>query len=328
MSTQKNPPVESGSDREIVISRELAAPRELVWQAWTDPKHVVNWWGPNGFSTTIEEMDVRVGGTWKHTMHGPDGANYPNKSVFKEVVKPERIVYSYGGGREDGPGASFVATWTFEALSENKTRLTIRMVFPSATARDFVVKEFGALEGGKQTLGRLAEYLPGMSAHRDFVVERTFDAPRDLVWKVWTDAEHLKRWFGPKGFPMHSCSLDLRPGGIFHYSMRSPDGHEMWGKWIFREIVPPEKMVVIVSFSDAKAGVTRHPMNANWPLETISTMTLSEHNGKTTLKLRWSPYNAAETERQTFDSNHESMRQGWGGTMDQLVTYLADIQAK
>jgi uncharacterized protein YndB with AHSA1/START domain len=123
---------------------------------------VVNWWGPDGFSTTIEKMDVRPGGVWKHTMHGPDGTDYPNSSVFKEVVKPERIVYTHGGGREGGPGASFVATWTFEAIGD-QTRLTIRMVFATAADRDLVVREYGAVEGAKQTLGRLADYLTKMT---------------------------------------------------------------------------------------------------------------------------------------------------------------------
>ncbi len=149
-------------DREIVISREFNAPRELVWEAMTDPRHVVNWWGPRGFSTTIEKMDFRVGGVWKHVMRGPDGTNYPNVHIFKEIVKPERIVLSHEGRREGGPGAAFVATWTFEDLSADKTRVTMRGVFPSAADRDFVVKEFGALEGGKQTLERLGEYLPKM----------------------------------------------------------------------------------------------------------------------------------------------------------------------
>jgi uncharacterized protein YndB with AHSA1/START domain len=159
MTAAKNNPAEKTADREIVISREFNAPRELVWEAFTNPKHVVNWWGPRGFSTTIETMNFRVGGVWQHVMHGPDGTNYPNKSIFKEIVKPERIVYSHGGGRENGPGASFVATWTFDAVETGKTKVTIRMVFPSAADRDFVVKEFGAIEGGKQTLERLAEYL-------------------------------------------------------------------------------------------------------------------------------------------------------------------------
>jgi uncharacterized protein YndB with AHSA1/START domain len=151
------------SDREILISRVFDYPRELLWEAWTDPKHVVHWWGPRGFSTTIEEMDVRPGGVWKQVLHGPDGTDYPNKSVFVEVVKPERIVYAHGGGKKGAEGVSFQSTWTFEVLGEAKTRLTIRMVFPTAADRDRVAKEYGAVEGGKQTLERLAEHLPGMA---------------------------------------------------------------------------------------------------------------------------------------------------------------------
>ena len=128
----------------------------------TDPTQVVKWWGPHGFSTTIEEMDLRPGGVWKHTMRGPDGVNYPNKSVFKEVVPPERIVYSHGGHREGGPSVSFEATWTFEAIDANTTKLTLRQLYPSKDAHDFIIKEFGAVEGGKQTLERLAEHLPTM----------------------------------------------------------------------------------------------------------------------------------------------------------------------
>src|SRR3984957_18710779 len=117
------------SDREIIITRVFDAPRELVWKAWTDPKHVVRWWGPKGFTTTIHEMDVRPGGIWRHTMHGPDGTNYPNESVFTEVVKPERIVFSHGGGKQGGDSdAQFQATWTFEAQG-SKTKVTIRMLF-------------------------------------------------------------------------------------------------------------------------------------------------------------------------------------------------------
>ena len=154
---------ESSPEREIVTSRVFDAPRELVWSAMTDAKHVVNWWGPRGFTTTVETMDVRVGGVWKHTMHGPDGTDYPNKSIFREVVRPERIVYSHAGGDGKGPGANFVAWWTFEEIAANRTKLTVRLVFPSKDARDFVEQKFGAAEGGKQTLARLAEYLPAMA---------------------------------------------------------------------------------------------------------------------------------------------------------------------
>jgi uncharacterized protein YndB with AHSA1/START domain len=160
--TKKTAP-EPSTGRELVITRVVDAPRELVWEAMTNPKHVVHWWGPRGFTSTVEEMDFRVGGLWKLVMHGPDGVNYPNQHVFEEIVKPERIVYSHGGRREGGSSVTSVATWTFEVVEAGKTRVTIRMVFPSPLERDRVVKEFGAEEGGKQTLERLGEYLAKMA---------------------------------------------------------------------------------------------------------------------------------------------------------------------
>jgi uncharacterized protein YndB with AHSA1/START domain len=146
-------------DRDIIISRVFDAPRELVWNAWTDPKQVVQWWGPKGFTTTIHEMDVKPGGVWRQVMHGPDGTDYPSLSTFLEVVKPERIVYTLEGGKKGAHDVQFEATWTFEALSEKKTRLTVRMVFSTAAIRDQIEKTYGAVEGGKQTLARLSEYL-------------------------------------------------------------------------------------------------------------------------------------------------------------------------
>ena len=110
-------------------------------------------------------------------------------------------------------------------------------------------------------------------AEKAFVISRMFDAPRDLVWKAYTEADRLKKWWGPKGFTMLQCEIDLRPGGIFHYGMRAPDGSVMWGKWIFREIVVPKRLVVIVAFSDEAGGVTRHPFAPDWPLETLGTTT-------------------------------------------------------
>ncbi len=146
------------ADREIVITKIVDAPRELVWSAMTDPAHLVQWWGPCGFTNRVEKMDLRPGGEWKYLMRGPDGTDYPNSSVFREVVKPERIVFHHGGGKKDHPGPNFLATWTFEALG-SKTRVTIHILFPSAHDRDTVIREYGAMEGGKQTLERLGEFL-------------------------------------------------------------------------------------------------------------------------------------------------------------------------
>jgi uncharacterized protein YndB with AHSA1/START domain len=157
----------------------------------------------------------------------------------------------------------------------------------------------------------------------ELVITRIFDAPRELVFKVWTESEHLKHWWGPKGFTLGVSKLDFRPGGVFHYSMHSPDGHEMWGKFVYREIVAPEKIVFINSFSDAEGNTVRAPFSPTWPLEILNNMTLAEHEGKTTLTLRGGPINATEDEHKTFTGMHEGMQQGFAGTFDQLAEYLA-----
>ena len=147
----------STPDREIVLSRLLDAPREMVFAAWTDPKQVVQWWGPRGFTTTTQEMAVAPGGVWRFVMHGPDGRDYKNKIIFTEVVKPERLVYRHAG-EEDTEHIRFHVTVTFEAQG-SKTLLTMRSLFATAQERDEVVTKYGAIEGGKQTLERLAEHL-------------------------------------------------------------------------------------------------------------------------------------------------------------------------
>ena len=161
-------------------------------------------------------------------------------------------------------------------------------------------------------------------ANPDFVISRVFDAPRDLVWKAFTEPERMKEWWGPKGFTVIASKMDLRPGGTYHYGMKAPDGSAMWGKFVYREVVAPERMVFINSFSDEAGGIARHPMAPSWPLEMLSVFTFEEVlGGKTKFTIRWSPHNATDEEQKTFDSSHDSMRQGWGGTMEQLTAYLA-----
>jgi uncharacterized protein YndB with AHSA1/START domain len=154
MAAKDGAAAEAG-EREIVITRVFDAPRELVFQMWTDPEHVAKWWGPKGFTSTIYEMDVKEGGVWRFVMHGPDGTDYKNLVIYDEIVKPERLVYSHVSGPR------FQMTVTF-AERGGKTELTARMIFESAAERARVIKEFGALEGLSQTIGRLAEYLTEM----------------------------------------------------------------------------------------------------------------------------------------------------------------------
>lgn len=156
----------------------------------------------------------------------------------------------------------------------------------------------------------------------EFKLTREFNAPRELVWKAWTDPKHLAHWWGPKGMTVTVHKVDLRPGGVFHYSITMSDGFTFWGKFVYHEIAPPEKLVFVTSFSDENQGITTHPMAPDWPQETLSTVLFTERNGKTTLSMVGVPVNATPHQIQTFINGFKSMEGGWGGTMDKLETYF------
>jgi uncharacterized protein YndB with AHSA1/START domain len=147
------------ADREIVLTREFDAPRERVWEAYTDERHLPHWFGPNGFTLTMISIDVRPGGMWRYIMHGPDGTDWSNRQVYEEVVRPERLVYRHGEDVDDDPGA-FHVTIRFEDLG-GRTRVTQRMLLNTAEQKAGAV-EFGAVELGNQTMARLAAYLETM----------------------------------------------------------------------------------------------------------------------------------------------------------------------
>jgi len=306
---------ESIEARSIMHSRVFDAPRELVWKAWTDSKHLAEWWGPDGFTITTSKFEFRPGGEWVFVMHGPDGTDYKNHIVYREIVEHERILFSHVSG------PMFDATATF--VSEgNKTRVTMQTVFESAALRNRIAEEFGAVEGLKQTLSHLGDYVAHMKTGT-FVISRTFDAPRDLVWKAWTEEDRLAKWFGPKGVKVTHSKNDLRPGGLYHYQMRSPDGSELWGRWLYREIVKPERLVFVNSFSDAKGGTKQSPFSPTWPMEWLSTVTFTENAGKTTVTIEWVPVNATEAQHDEFTAGRSSMNNGWSSTLQELSEYLA-----
>jgi uncharacterized protein YndB with AHSA1/START domain len=235
------------------------------------------------------------------TMHGPDGTDHASHIVFDEIARPERIVYSHYFGHSGGP-RQFQSTIVFLA-DGGKTRLTMRQVFASAAARDAVAQKYGAVEGARQTLERLAEHL---GAHdpktkAELRISRTFDAPRHLVFAAWTKAEHVSRWFTPRPLTTSQCEVDFRPGGVFRVVMRMPDGveHPFDGK--FGEIVVPERIVFRGKI---------HGDN-----ETETTVTFTETDGKTTIAVH-----------QTYSYQSDATRgahQGWTMTLDQLARYLA-----
>ena len=151
----------STAERELVLERVFDAPRALVFTVWTDARHVAQWWGPDGFTTTVHEMDVRPGGVWRFVLHAPDGTDYPNLVRFTEVSPPERLVYWHGA--EDGSESdSFEVTITF-ADEGAQTRLTLRQLYATVEAREYAARVFHAVEMGKQTLDKFAAYLATVS---------------------------------------------------------------------------------------------------------------------------------------------------------------------
>jgi uncharacterized protein YndB with AHSA1/START domain len=310
----KNQTVSKTAEREISITRILNAPKELVFEAWTDPKHISEWWGPIGFTTTVREMDLRPGGKWLQTMHGPDGKDYPDEMIFTTVVKPDLIKYTHTAPKFD-------ATVTFEAVG-NKTKLTMSMVFDNVEEYNFVVKEHGAVEGQVQTINRFEKLLSKMSVGKELVITRTFNAPRKLVYKAFSEADALAQWWEPKGSTIEVKKFDFRPNGMFHYKVESPHG-VMWVLFVYLEMVEPERIVFINSFSDEKGNIATNPFLPKFPKEILDIFTFEEHEGKTTLTLRGGPINATAEEYKAYTDMFSNMQQGYKGTWELLEEYLA-----
>lgn len=170
------------------------------------------------------------------------------------------------------------------------------------------------------------DQISGAGSVNTFVLIREVDAPRQLLFDLWTKKEHIEKWFGPAGSKIVNCTNDLKPGGMLHYGMEFSNGFVMYGRWVYKEIVPPEKLVFIVSFSDENKGIGRHPMAEGWPAETLSEIIFEDKNGKTLLKMSATPVNASEEEEKLFREGFGSMEKGWAGTFRQLEEYLDSIK--
>jgi len=311
---------EAASDREIVITRLIDAPVARVWRAWTDNDEIVKWWGPHGFSDETTAREFKPGGHWKHTMIGPDGTRFSNFTTYKEIEKEKRILLVNGGSKEDeAKGMGMLSEITFKAVGD-KTEITMRSTMSTAAMRERVVKEFKAIEGGQQTLSRLNAFVTGQ-----FVIFRLVDAPRERVWRAWTDPKEMAAWFGPKGSEVFHSELDFRVGGSYHYAMNS-GGFEMWGLAVYKEIVKPEKLVYVQQFSDKDRGLTVHPMAPTWPKKMLTTVHFQDFGPKTLISLYWQAVDPSAAEAKTFHDGMAGMAQGWGGSFDRLDAHLKEAK--
>lgn len=234
--------VTSPHDRELLLQRTYDAPLELVWSAWTDAALLDRWWGPRGFRNETSAMDFRVGGVWRFLMHEPDGKVWKNWICYDEISPLSRLAYAHGG-ESDEPEFHVVITFERQGAA---TWVTMRSVFPTAAALA-ELKKSGAVEGGQQTLERLSQWLPELAGdieRRSLIASRVFDAPGALVWRAFSEAEHLSRWWGPKGFTDTTTLFEFRVGGRWHHVMHGPNGATYPNESVFVELMPPSRVVL------------------------------------------------------------------------------------
>jgi uncharacterized protein YndB with AHSA1/START domain len=330
-------PFQSRSDvPEILFTRILNAPRKLVFKAWTDPKHLAQWWGPHGMTNPVCDVDLRPGGTFRIVMRSADGVDYPCGGVYREIARPDRLVFTvaaydhpaewqdllgtYRQKTDDGPDLQQVWTVTFEEQAGGKTKLTVRNRFESATELDAALK-MGHADGVAQSLDRLEESIAkvdtwGMglnmkqdatsTADREIKVTRVFAAPRELVFKAWTDPNQVGHWWGPTGFTLTIHEMDVRPGGAWRFIMHGPDGVDYDNEIVYVEIVQPERLV----YDHGPAPSFR------------TTVTFGEQGNKTEITMQMLFESAALREQVVREFGAvEGMKQ----TLDRLAEHLATL---
>ncbi len=311
---------------EIKIVRIYDAPVQAVWDAWTDPEQVAQWWGPRGFTITTQSKDLKTGGHWKYMMHGPDGTDYWNITTYLEVEEGKKLVYDHGGN-EDQPPLFRVTVFFIDEKGKTKLDMTMTLATPEAAEETRkVIKK----TGGNSTWDRLAEFLEKTGSDREvFVINRTFDAPLDLMFDVWTKAEHISKWLPPTGFQMEFIKCDIRPGGASLYCMSGGNGIKMYGRANYREIEKP-RIVYTQEFCDENENIARHPMSPTWPATMLTTVHLYEEGpDKTRVTITWECVgDVTREELETFIKGRAGMTIGWTGSFDKLEDYLHSVLAK
>lgn len=306
---------------EIQIVRVYDAPVKLVWEAWTDLKHVAQWWGPRGFTITTKSKDFRVGGKWIYTMHGPDGTDYPNMTTYHEIVKYEKLVYDHGGN-EERPKL-FTVTVTFKEL-KGKTTMTMTMALPTAEEAK-ATKQFIKSANGNSTWDRLGEYLENETSGKDiFVISRSFASDIKTLFDMWVNPEHYVRWMGPTGSKISFIDANVKEGGSALWAMTMADGSTKFGKVNYRTIRPNDLFVYTQNFCSEDGDLCKPSFAPTYPDMVLMTATFAaEDSGQTRVTVRWEIYGeATDAERKTFHDMKSGMTGGWSGSFDKLDSIL------
>lgn len=308
----------------ISLTRVYDAPLVAVWEAWTIPEEVAQWWGPRGFTLTTHSRDLRTGGHWHYTMHGPDGTDYENTTQYLDVVPMQRLVYDHGGHQDRPPLFRVTALFTER---DGRTQLDLSMAF--ATPEVAVeMRGFIRQAGGDATWDRLAEYLEKRHTDKEmFVIARSFEAPLDVVYDMWVNPEHLAQWLPPTGATMQFLRSEPHLGGSSFYEMAFPGGEPMHGLIRYLELSKPSRIVYTQQFCDAHERVVRPSFFDHWPLRMRTTVELTAEDEQTTrVTLRWEPEEATPEDIAEFARQRTSMTGGWTGSFDKLEHLLEGFE--
>lgn len=310
----------------LYIQRIFDAPRELVWKAWTDPELISRWWGPAGFTAPVIRVDLREGGRYLLSMRSPEGQDFWSTGVYREVVAGERLVFtdsfsdaqgnvvpaSTYGMSGDWPRELFVTVTLDEHGSGTKMILQVTGI-PAGEPLDM------AEAGWNESLDRLARVLEGRDAKTHFIAEpgrqemiitRIFDAPRDLVFKVYTDPDLIPRWWGPRGFTTTVDAMDVRPGGTWRVVQRDAEGNEYAFHGVYHDVTPPDRVV----YTSEYEGMPGHVM--------LETATLEDLGGRTKVMDRVVFQSAEDRDGMLLSG----MREGAVESMDRFAELLNDLQ--
>lgn len=306
----------SVSSNEIRITRVYDAPLRVVWDAWTIPEQVEKWWGPRGFTLTTHSKDLRAGGTWRYTMHGPDGVDYPNVTKYLEVEPHKKLVYDHGATDDTPPLFRVTVTFT-EANGRTTMEMTSTLPTPEA-ARE--IAKFIKKAGGHATWDRLAEHLAQTATGRSiFVINRTFDAPIARVFELWTNPEHLAQWLPPAGTRMRFLRAEIAIGKSTLFVIDGAHG-TMHVRAEYLTIERSRLIVYTQQFVDERERLAPAPGADTWPATLRTTVQFTEEApDRTRVTVVSEPYGeTTATEVEAFVGERPGMTRGWTDSFDAL----------
>ncbi len=305
----------------INLTRVYDAPLTAVWEAWTLPEEIAQWWGPRGFTLTTHSRDLRTGGHWHYTMHGPDGTDYENTTQYLEVAPQQRMVYDHGGHKDRPP--LFRVTVLFTERN-GRTQLDMSMAFATPEVAE-QTRGFIRKAGGEGTWDRLAEHLGKRCTGKEqFFIARSFDARIERVYEMWTDPEHMAQWLPPTGATMRFLRTEPHVGGTSFYAMTFTGGSTMHGLVKYLALERPGRIVYTQQFCDENERVTRPPFFSEWPETMLTVVELAaEGPERTRVTVRWEPQDGVTpAELAEFVRQRSGMTGGWTGSFDKLEALL------